>query len=74
MSTPSQAIEAPQRAFTYVPVTHEGQPAYEVMYGERPTGIIRFTRQSANGAAQTLNQNARKLIAARARRKAHNNA
>ena len=70
MSTPTQTTTGPQNAFTYVPVTYEGRQAYEVIQDNgRGTGIIRFTRQSANGAAQALNHNARKLIAARARRK-----
>lgn len=69
MPDPSQTITEPQKTFTYVPVMHEGRAAYEVMYGDRPTGIIRSTRQSANGAAQTLNHNARRAIAQRARRK-----
>jgi hypothetical protein len=59
--------------FSYVPVMHEGRCAYEVIdRNGGGTGIIRWTRQSANGAAQTLNNNARSSIKRRARVEARN--
>jgi hypothetical protein len=56
------------RLFDYVPVLYEGRPAYEVIQANgRPTGIIRDTRMSANGCAQTMNNDAQRLIKQRAR-------
>lgn len=57
--------------YTTVPVLHEGAQAYEVIQANgRPTGIIRPTKLSANGCAQTMNNNARSLIKQRARAEA----
>lgn len=60
-----------ERHFTTVPVMNEdGSQGYEVIQANgRGTGIIRDTRQSANGVAQTLNNNARALIRQRARQR-----
>jgi hypothetical protein len=56
--------------FTYVPVLYEGAQKYEVISADgRPTGIIRDTKLSANGCAQTLNHNAQRLIKQRARQR-----
>lgn len=58
--------------FSYVPVTTpDGQQAYEVIAANgRGTGIIRTTKLSANGCAQTMNHNAQRLINQRARAEA----
>jgi hypothetical protein len=57
--------------YSYVPVLHEGRQQFEVIQANgRGTGIILDTARSANGAAQTLNNNARKLMKQRARTEA----
>lgn len=61
----------PSLPYSYVPVLHEGDRAFEVIAANgRGTGIIRSSAQSANGCAQTLNNDAQRLIKQRARARA----
>lgn len=68
---PQMGQETPQTGrYSYLPVlAGDGEPAYEVIdpHG-RGTGIIRDTKLSANGVAQSLNKDARRAVAQRARR------
>ena len=64
--SPQTGQEGPQKLpYTYV-ATLEG---YEVIAADgSPTGIVRDTKRSANGVAQSFTRDARRVIAQRERR------
>jgi hypothetical protein len=59
--------------YSYLPILYEDRQAFEVIDPNgRSTGIIRDTAQSANGVAQTINTNVRRLLKQRTRVESRN--